>query len=83
MREGDRELVGGGGEGEVVPLLQLALVVVLLQGDHLVAAQAGQSAAQQRVRVLLVNLNTQGNMFIKDGFKWPILSIKESQKLLP
>ena len=72
MREGDRELVGGGGEGEVVPLLQLALVVVLLEGDHLVAAQAGQGAAQQRVRVLLVNLN------IQDGFKWPIVSIKES-----
>ena len=60
VREGDRELVGGGGEGEVVPLLELALVVMLLEGDHLVAAQAGQGAAQQRVRVLLVNLNTQG-----------------------
>ena len=60
VREGDRELVGGGGERQIVPLLQLALVVVLLEGDHLVAAQAGQSAAQQRVRVLLVNLNTQG-----------------------
>ena len=48
---------------------------MLLQGDHLVAAEAGQGAAQQRVRVLLVNLN------IKDGFKWPIVNINKRRKI--
>ena len=56
MGEGDGELVRGRGQGEVVALLQLLLVVMLLQRDHLVTAEAGQSPAQETVRVLLVNL---------------------------
>ena len=57
MREGDRELVGGGGQGKVVSLLEFLLVVMLLEGHHLVGSQAGQGASQQTVRVLLVNLS--------------------------
>ena len=57
MGEGDRELVGGGGQGQVVSLLELLLVVMLLEGDHLVGAEPGQGAPQQTVRVLLVNLS--------------------------
>ena len=57
MGEGDRELVGGGGQGKVVSLLELLLVVMLLEGHHLVGSQPGQCASQQTVRVLLVNLS--------------------------
>ena len=57
MREGDRELVGGGGQGQVVSLLEFLLVVMLLEGHHLVGAQPGQGASQQTVRILLVNLS--------------------------
>ena len=56
MGEGDRELVGGGGQREIVSLLELLLVVMLLEGDHLVSPEPGQSPSQQTVRVLLVNL---------------------------
>ncbi len=34
MGEGDGELVGGGGEGEMVAPAQRLLRIVLLQGNH-------------------------------------------------
>ena len=57
MREGDRELVGGGGQRQIVSLLEFLLVVMLLEGHHLVGPEVGQGAPQQTVRVLLVNLS--------------------------
>ena len=57
MGEGDRELVRGGGQRQIVALLELLLVVMLLEGDHLIGAEAGQGAPQETVRVLLVNLS--------------------------
>ena len=36
MGKGDRELVGGGGQREIVSLLELLLVVMLLEGDLIV-----------------------------------------------
>ena len=41
MGEGDGELVGAGGEGQVLAPLQALLLVVLLQGHHLVLPQGG------------------------------------------
>ena len=68
MREGDRELVRGGGQGQIVSLLELLLVVMLLEGDHLVGAKPGQGAPQQTVGVLLINLtNVQLRYFC--GFR--------------
>ena len=56
MREGDRELVRGGGQGQIVSLLELLLVVMLLERDHLVGPEPRQGPSQKTVRVLLVNL---------------------------
>ena len=56
MGEGDGELVGAGGERQVVAPVHLALAVVLLERDHLGLAQRRHYVAQQRVRVLLVDL---------------------------